>query len=126
MGNFQHLRQFFGLGAEVQGDINGIQQGGGEVNLDTLVAVDLHGGYPVAGRYSQVGESVGQAVYPLLHLGKGKLLSFKQDCRAGGDDGPGDDKEFGSVHWVCSSILSTNGHEESRMDDRELVVFRFL
>ena len=65
-GDGQHLPEFVGLGAKVQGDKYGVQLGGGEVDFHNLVGVDLHDGDAVAGLDSLLGQGIRQAVGPFL------------------------------------------------------------
>ena len=80
-GNLQHLRQFLGLGPEVQRHVNSVQQRGGKVKFNALVAINLHRSHPVALTYAQVGQPVSHPVHPFLKLRKGELLPFKQQRR---------------------------------------------
>jgi len=86
---FQHLSQFPGPGPEVQGDVDRVQQGGGEVQFNVLMGVHLHGCNPVARSHAQLRKAIGQAMDPFLQLAVGILLSLKQQRRAVGHAGAG-------------------------------------
>ena len=89
-GDFQHLGQLFRLGPEVQGDVYGVQQGRGKVELNILVGVHLHGGHPITRFHAQVRQAVCQAVYPFLQLAVGERLLLEQERGTVGHDGAGD------------------------------------
>ena len=102
-GDVQHLVQFVGLGAEVEGDIDGVKLGGGEVDFDAAVAVHLHHRHPVAGMHAQLGQRIGQPVDALGELFVVEFPPVEDDRRAVGDDGAGDGQQFGGVHYSFRS-----------------------
>ena len=97
---FQHLGQFFSLGPEVQGDVDRVQQGGGEIQFNVLMGVHLHGCDPVARSYAQFCQAIGQAMDPFLQLNVGIFLSLKQQRSAVGHDGAGYKEKLCSIHPV--------------------------
>ena len=94
----EHLRNFVGAGAIVQGDEDGVELGASEVGLDEFRVVDVHEGDALAGLESQIREGVGEAVDSVLEPVKGEAATFEDDGRSVGHDGAGDGEEFQGVH----------------------------
>ena len=106
LGGLEHVGDFVGAGAVVEGDEYGVELGAGEVGLDEFGGVDVHVSDALAGLEAEVGEGVGEAVDLVLELLKGETAAFEDDGCAVGDDGGGDGEEFQDVHGVGGVIIA--------------------
>ena len=94
LGDIQHYFQLLGLGPKVDGNVDSVQLGGGEVEFDAMWRVDLHHGYPVAGGHAPVRQGVGQFIYLLLKFGEGGGFAVEVHDWAIRDDGGGNHQKF--------------------------------
>ena len=96
----EHLRNFLGAGAIIEGDEDGVELGASEVGLDEFRGVDVHEGDALAGLEAQIREGVGESVDLVLEQVKGEAATFEDDGRSVGHNGAGDGEEFQGVHGV--------------------------
>ena len=94
----QHDGQFVFLGPEVDGDVNGVELGGGKVDFHQVVAIGLHCRHAVAGFDAQLRHSVGEPVDPFLEHLETDLLTIEYDSRPIRHDCRRDHQKFRSVH----------------------------
>ena len=59
VAELEHVGDFLGAGAVVEGDENGVELGAGEVGLDEFRGVDVHEGDTAAGLEAKFREGVG-------------------------------------------------------------------
>ena len=109
LGRLEHVRDFLGAGAVVEGDEYGVELGAGEVGLDEFRCVDVHAGDALAGLESEIVQGVGESIDLLLELLKGDAAAFEDDGRAVRDYGAGDGEKFKDVHGVGRGYYSGLG-----------------
>ena len=95
LGGVQYMGQLLASGPEIKGHEDGVEPCGGEVGLHNLVTVHLHNSHPVPPTHAQIGEGIGQSVYPLLQVLVGESVILKDYRRPVGYYGAGDGQNLG-------------------------------
>ena len=106
LGCLEHVGDFLGTGAVVEGDEYGVELGAGKVGLDEFGGIDVHEGDALSRLQAELGEGVGEAIDLTLQSLKGDASAFEDDGRPVRDDGGGDGEEFEDVHGVGRGYYS--------------------